>query len=229
MLNALSVFLFLSAFAATAGAQQPSVPPPPSSRAEGAGPEVHELLPDIGRIGAEVGLVGGVSWNPYRVGRGLVGGGFVDLPIGRAPGGKLSYEIFLGLSWAQSDDFAITEGASRRTVHTRLRLLQVAPFALKYTVTRWDRARVRPYLGTGIDVLVPATREEPMSPERAPEISDRGVATGDVSVEVGGHGAAGLELRLSSGLSLGFEYRFTVFEGRNARLHSVSSILGIHW
>src|SRR5262245_28108319 len=79
-------------------AQEPSGPPPPSGTRRSAGPEVHELLPDIGRIGAQVAVFAGPSWNPYRVGQGVELGGSINLPLRRLPGGKLSYEIFLGLS-----------------------------------------------------------------------------------------------------------------------------------
>lgn len=225
----LSLFLLL---ACTAVAQEPSGPPPPSSRTESSGPEVLELLPDIGRIGAQVGVLGGASWNPFDVGRGLQAGGFIDLPIGRAPGGKLSYEIFLAESWAQSGAFTITQGTAQRSVRTRLRLLQVSPFGLKYTLTRLDHARLRPFVNAGVDAVVPATREEAEGaavPEQPPELEARGIPTGQASVEIGGHAGAGFEVRLTSGLSLGFEYRFAGFQGRNTRLHTVTSALGIHW
>src|SRR5262245_46710005 len=74
--------------------QEATPPPGPGLKAEAGGP-VHELLPDLGRIGAQVGLAFGPSWNPYQVGRGLQGGGYADLPLLRAPGGKLSYEILV--------------------------------------------------------------------------------------------------------------------------------------
>src|SRR5438128_9621415 len=61
----------LGGFAILAGAafgQDASVPPPPSAnRSEGR--HVHELLPDIGLIGAQVGLVGGLCFEPYETGR----------------------------------------------------------------------------------------------------------------------------------------------------------------
>jgi hypothetical protein len=41
----------------------------------------HELLPDIGLIGAQVGLAGGASWNPFEIGRGIQAAGFIDLPL----------------------------------------------------------------------------------------------------------------------------------------------------
>jgi opacity protein-like surface antigen len=263
--------VLLAALACVCTAQEPSGPPPPSGNKQ---PSllVHELLPDIGRIGAQVAAFGGGSWNPYQAGRGIEAGGYIDLPLRRAPGGKISYEIFLGLSLSRSSPFTATNpvayianlasGASRsaalagpplapfpvtRSVRTRLRLLHVSPFALKYTLTR--SMRVRPYLNLGVDVLAAFTTVEPERDEsrdfggtspfddpliagllaQAPELSARGTPSGQGNVELGGHGAAGVELRLSAGLSLNLEYRFTGFGGTNARLHTVSSALGFHW
>lgn len=219
-----------------AHAQEPSGPPPPSGTRRSGGPEVLELLPDIGRIGAEVAVFAGPSWNPYGVGQGLELGGYIDLPLRRLPGGKLSYEIFLGLSLARSDPFSLvlpTAPPQIHTVRTKLRLLHVSPFALKYALTRWDASRVRPYLGAGADVLVVITEQEraeggTLAPQ-APELEARGIPTGQGNIELGAHAAAGLELRVSAGLSLNLEYRFTTTSGRNGRLHGVGAALGFHW
>jgi len=256
-------------------AQAPQGPPPPSLGSADTGADVHELLPGIGRIGAEVALFGGASWNPYEVGGGKELGGYIDLPIAKAPAGKLSYEIFVGLSLATSDSFTITDtvafvanlaaGASRqaalqgppaapfpvtREVRQRLRLLHLSPFALKYTLTRWDHARLRPYFNAGLDFLVALTREEPLRDEsllftgtapfddpliggligQAPELTARGVPTGQGHFQLGGHAAAGLEVRISKGLSLNLEYRFTGSEGGSkGRLHSAFGALGFHF
>ena len=80
---------------------------------------VHELLPGIGKLGAQVGLSLGASWNPYDVGQGLVGAAFVDLPILRAPGGKLSYELLVSLSDAESGPFTITFVSVVPAIQTR--------------------------------------------------------------------------------------------------------------
>ena len=256
-------------------AQAPQGPPPPSLGATDTGAAVHELLPGIGKIGAEVAIFGGASWNPYSIGQGGELGGLIDLPLAKAPGGKLSYEIFIGLSLATSDPFTITDsiafvanlatGASRqaalqgpplapfpvtREVRTRMRLLHLSPFALKYTLTRWDAARIRPYLNAGLDFLVVLTREEPLRDEsllfngtapfddpliagllaQAPELTARGVPTGQGHFQLGGHAAVGFELRLSKGLSLNLEYRFTGSEGGSkGRLHSAIGALGFHF
>src|SRR6185436_6931920 len=93
---------------AAVAAQQPSGQPPPPGGGGERGPEVHELLPDIGRIGAHAGVMVGASWNPYDVGQGIQAAGYIDLPLARAPAGKLSYEIVISLSHADSDPFTIT-------------------------------------------------------------------------------------------------------------------------
>jgi hypothetical protein len=245
--------------AAAGAAQEPTGPPPPSSTRSGDGATVHELLPDIGKIGAEVGVFGGASWNPYDVGSGFEAGGLIDLPLRRAPGGKLSYEIFLGLSLATSDAFTVTNPLAyqlnlalgrtpaeaevgplpvHRSVRTRLRLLHVSPFSLKYTITRLDHVRLRPYLNGGVDFLVAITRQDPVDGgdpliggivSQSPELAAIGMPTGQGNIQVGGHAAAGVEIRISAGQSLNLEYRFTAAEGRNARLQTLSAAAGFHW
>jgi hypothetical protein len=260
--------------AVLASPQEAPGPPPPSSDRVSAGPEVHELLPDLGRIGSEVGILAGSSWNPYEVGGGLQLGGFIDLPLTRVPGGKLSYQIQVAFSDAKSDPFVATNalafvanlaaGASpaaalagppdapfpvRREVTTRLHLLQVAPFALKYQIQTFDHLRLRPYFGLGLDFLVAITRQDPVRAEsliftgtspfdaplvaalvaQAPELTARKVPTGQGNMEIGGHAMAGLELRVSRGLSLNLEYRLTQIGASSGRLHVVSGALGVHW
>jgi Outer membrane protein beta-barrel domain len=249
-------------------------PPPPSSARSSTGPEVHELLPDLGRVGSEVGILGGPSWNPYEVGGGFHLGGFIDLPLTRVPGGKLSYQILIAFSDAKSDPFVTTNaiafvanlavGASpadalagppaapfpvQREVTTRLHLLEVAPFALKYQIQTLDHRRLRPYFGAGLDFLVVITRQDPVRDEsllftgkapfddaliasliaQAPELTARKVPTGQGNIEIGGHAMAGMEIRLSPGLSLNLEYRLTQIGASSGRLHAVSAALGFHW
>jgi opacity protein-like surface antigen len=264
----------LLALAAPASAQEPQAPPPPPGKAGGEGASPHELLPGIGKIGAQAGFFLGASFNPYEIGEGLDLGGFVDLPLVALPGGKLSYEIALGMSLATSDPFEVTSavafvanlaaGASpqdalagpphapfpvRRSVRSELRLLHLSPFSLKYTITALDGARLRPYLGAGLDFVAVITREDPESDEsllftgsapfddpliagliaQAPELTARGRPTGQGNFELGGHAAAGVEVRLSRGLSLNLEYRFTATEGTKGRLQTATGALGFHW
>jgi len=264
----------LAAGTLSAAAQEPAGPPPPSSRVEDQGTAVLELLPALGRIGAQAGLLVGFSRNPYGVGSGVQAAGYLDVPVGRVAGGKLSYEILVDLSLARSDPFVITDplayvanlaaGASpaaalagppgapfpvRRRVRTRLRLLEVTPFALKYTVTALDHLRMRPYLAAGADVVVVITRQTPEQDEsllfpgtspfdgpllgglvsQAPELQALGIPTGQGDVEAGFHAGGGVELRLAKGLSLNLDYRLTGVGGASHRLHAFSSGLGIHW
>src|SRR5262249_43959525 len=90
-------------------AQEPTGPPPPSSTKTSAGPGAYELLPELGKIGAQVGVLGAWTSNPYEVGAGYEVGGYVDLPLVGAPGGKLSYEMLVTLSHGRSDPFMITD------------------------------------------------------------------------------------------------------------------------
>jgi opacity protein-like surface antigen len=259
---------------AAAAAQQPSGPPPPAGGGGDRGPEVHELLPDIGRIGAQAGVMVGASWNPYDIGQGIQAAGYIDLPLTRVPGGKLSYEIVIGLSRAESDPFTVTNplafvanlaaGASpddalagppaapfpvRRSVKTRLRLMEVSPFGLKYTIRSLDHVRLRPYAVAGFDFRVVITEQTPLADEslvftgtapfddpliagvvaQAAELTARGTPTGQGNIELGWHAGGGLEIRVSRGLSLNLDYRFARAGGDNSSLHAVSGALGFHW
>ena len=175
--------------ASAARAQEPAGgPPPTSSRTEGT--YVHELLPDLGHIGAQVGLLGSFSLNPYEAGGGPGGGGFVALPVARALGGRVSYEIHISLTRSRGEPFTITNplayvanlaagappaaaavgppGAPfpvRRQVRTELRMLRVSPFGLRYAFTSGRVPRVRPYVSVGPDILVVLTRQEPLRAE----------------------------------------------------------------
>jgi hypothetical protein len=214
----------LAGASAVVRAQEPSGPPPPSGRVESAGTPEHELLPDIGRIGAQVGALAALSFNPYEVGKGFEVAGFVDLPLLRAPGGKLSYEIFLALSLATSDPFETQSGP----VATRLRLLQASPFGLRYTITRFDPHRVRLFLVAGIDAMVPSVSDEP-APPQDPARAARGLPQAETSIALGGHAGGGLEYRLSGGFSLAFEYRFAAFEGEKSHVQTLGSAFVIHF
>ena len=255
-----------------ATAQAPA--PPPTSDKTGRGVAVHELLPDLGRIGSQVGLVGGVSFDPYGTGTGFELAGFVDLPLTRVSGGKLSYQILLAFSAAESDPFTITDSVAyianlasgalpsaalagppqapfpvRCDARLGVRLLQIAPFSLKWTFLGLDRARLRPFLALGLDFLVVITRVTPVRDEslqftgtapfdaallgglvaQPPELTARGVPSGQGNLELGGHAAAGFELRLSRGLSFDVDYRYTLIGTGGNRLQVAHGGFGIHW
>jgi len=136
-----------------------------------------------------------------------------------------------------------------RSVRTEMHLLEVAPFGLKYTITALDRARLRPYLAAGADVVVVITNQRPEKDEslvftgtapfdadliagllgQAPELEARGIPSGQGNLEAGFHAGAGVEVRLSKGLSLNLDYRYTAVGGTGHSLQSFSSGLGIHW
>jgi hypothetical protein len=156
-----------------------------------------ELIPEVGKIGAEVGLLVGASRNPFQLNGGSFTAGFIDLPLFDKPEwlhGKLSYEISVGLSQsnttfdttsnvAQVANLAVLSalnpngglqnvvaavsgtGAApfpvKTSTLTRLRLLQVAPFSIKYTSTALDRWRIRPYALVGFGIYVTIHNQNP--------------------------------------------------------------------
>jgi hypothetical protein len=64
-----------------------------------------ELIPEIGKIGAEVGLLVSGAASPFKLNGGQFYGGFIDLPLVDKPDwlhGKISYEILSGLSRSQT-------------------------------------------------------------------------------------------------------------------------------
>jgi hypothetical protein len=64
-----------------------------------------ELIPEIGKIGAEVGIQLNGSSNPYHLNAGTDVAGFIDLPLFDKPDwlhGKISYEISIGLSQSKT-------------------------------------------------------------------------------------------------------------------------------
>jgi hypothetical protein len=156
-----------------------------------------ELVPDVGKIGAEVGLLLSGSLNPFKLNSGQFAGGFIDLPLIDRPRwlhGRLSYEISIGLSQsntvfsttsnvAQVANLAVldtvyparglqnaqeaTSGTgsapfyTTMSTSTRLRLLEVVPFSIKYTSTVFDRLRLRPYAVLGFGTFVTIDSQNP--------------------------------------------------------------------
>jgi len=161
------------------GAEAVSSIPKPGNAAPAPKYEApRELLPDIGQIGAEYGLLMGGSTNPFKASRGSFFGGFIDLPLKkiRVPGGKLSYEIMAGLQRTVSKNKPVTSGVIALvnnalsgnllsplpvTVNTeeRMKILHVVPFSLKYTTTKFDRQRVRFYGVAGLGLYVTITSQ----------------------------------------------------------------------
>ena len=164
----------------------PAIGAPSGSPAPAPAPVVatsstpRELLPDIGHIGAELGFFVGGATNPYKDNNGFATGGFIDLPWKNVPGGKLSYEIMIGLQRAETtqqstsgvnvlvntalNNYLVAAGvetlpsltnylagplpALAQTVQERSKVLTVAPFELKYAITK--AGRFRPYAVAGL-------------------------------------------------------------------------------
>ncbi len=63
-----------------------------------------ELVPEIGKVGAQFGLVLSGSSNPFHLNSGQDAAGFIDLPLSESKWmhGKLGYEIRVGLSQAKT-------------------------------------------------------------------------------------------------------------------------------
>jgi len=84
-----------------------------------------ELLPEVGKIGAEVGILFNGSANPFHLNKGTDVGGFIDLPLFDKPRwlhGKVSYEISIGLSRSQTT-FSTTSNVAQVTNLTVLNTL----------------------------------------------------------------------------------------------------------
>lgn len=166
-----------SPLVAPVGAQEAPAKPPAPGRPGAADPV--ELLPAIGRIGAEVGLHVGWSENPYSLGSGAQGAGFINLPLKKLGGGILSYEISLRFARSTSDPITITNPVAfvanlaatgrgdvgpfpyRSMVRSVGSIFLVEPFGLKYAVHSFGR--FRPYAVAGVGVGVVITKETPLA------------------------------------------------------------------
>jgi len=164
----------------------PSPSPAPESASSGY-MAPRELLPDIGQIGAQLGFFVGGATNPYKESNGFASGGYIDLPWRNVPGGKLSYEIMIGLQRTVTKNLTTTSGVNAlvntalnaflagngvgtlngmspayflglneatpliddtMAIQERSKVLTVAPFELKYTITKLGR--FRPYAVAGL-------------------------------------------------------------------------------
>ena len=155
-------------------------PAPPVTAAAYRAPR--ELLPDIGHIGAEVGLFLGGATNPYKDNKGFATGGYIDLPFKNVAGGKLSYEIMIGLQRSKTQqtstsgvnalvnavlnsylgntganstsptNFLTTPLPITSTTQENSKLLTVAPVLLKYSLH--GMGRFRPYVVGGLATYV---------------------------------------------------------------------------
>lgn len=225
-----------------------------------------ELLPDLGQIGAQVALLGGIATSPFKADRGTLIGAVIDLPIAKAGSGKLSYEIAITNQRANTDvritsplsavgDLLAADGLGNtltsKTLSSlknlpakeNLDVLAVLPFGLKYTVMSLDHARVRPYLVGSMGVYVTISKQDPsvtadarlagafiggISPE-SPELTARGMPSGQGDIRLGGNVGGGLEIRAAHRASIGFEYRFHKIQGTNGQFSTAVGKLGLHF
>jgi hypothetical protein len=81
-----------------AALDSPAADPPRSAEAQPELPQ--ELLPNLGKIGATVSLRAGANSGPFSLNAGGFFGGAIELPLALTRGGRLNYEISLGLAQA---------------------------------------------------------------------------------------------------------------------------------
>lgn len=155
-----------------------------------------ELVPDIGKIGAQVGMLLSGSTSPFKLNSGSFVAGFIDLPLFQSQRlrGKIGYEILVGQTQSYTT-FNTTSNVAQvanlvvlntlnpngglanvvaavtgtgpapfpvtASTQTRLRVLQVVPFSLKYTNTSLERWRLRPYGVLGFATFVTIHHQNP--------------------------------------------------------------------
>lgn len=212
-------------------AQENPVPPPAPGKPGAADPL--ELLPTIGRIGAEVGLHGGWSKNPYSLGSGAQGVGFINLPLKKLGGGVLSYEIALRFARSTSDPVLITNPVAfvanlaatgrgdvgpfpyRRLVRSKGSIFLIEPFGFKYALHSFGR--FRPYAVAGVGVGVVITKEVPLKDESlaftgtSPFDADliAGVIAQSSELDALGRPTGQGNLEVAGHAGAGFEYRLS--------------------
>jgi hypothetical protein len=225
-------FLVLGLFAVPVGAQE-AVPPPPPAPGKPGATDPLELLPAIGRIGAEVGLHGGWAKNPYSLGEGAQGAGFINLPLKKVGNGVLSYQIALRFARSTSDPISITNPIAfvanlaatgrgdigpfpfRRIVRSEGSIFLVEPFGLKYALH--SLGRFRPYVVAGVGVGVVITKEIPQADESlvftgtSPFDADliAGLVAQAKELEALGRPTGQGNLEVAGHAGLGFEYRLS--------------------
>lgn len=230
---AVSALLALVLMAAPApGLAQEETTPPPAPGKPGAVDPL-ELLPSIGRIGAEVGAHFGWSENPYSLGSGAQGAGFINLPLKKLGSGVLSYEISIRFARSTSEPVAITNPVAfvanlavtgdgttgpfpyRRVVRSVGSVFLVEPVGFKYAVHSFGR--FRPYLVAGVGAAVVITKERPQGelsnvlPGTAPFDSDLlgGLLAPSAELEALGRPTGQGNIEVAGHAGAGFEYRLS--------------------
>ncbi len=91
----------LSSPSAMSIAQEREAPAPDPPRSEGAPRALpQELLPNLGKIGATASFRTGANSGPFSLNTGSFFGGAIELPLALMRGGRLNYEISVGLAQA---------------------------------------------------------------------------------------------------------------------------------
>ena len=212
---------------------QESAQAPPPAPGKPTASEPLELLPAIGRIGASVGLQGGMASHPFSLGEGGQAAGFIALPLRKIGAGVLSYEISLRFSHSISDPVVVTNPVAfvanlaatgrgdtgpfpyRRAVRSMGSIFVVEPFGLRYSFR--GVGRFRPYVGAGVGVAVVITKERPESDLSAlftgtsPFDADliAGLIAQANELEALGRPTGQGNLQASGRVGAGFEYRLT--------------------
>lgn len=189
--------------AANRGAYPATVAPPsPPPAVALAKRTPNELLPDLGHIGAEVGILVGGSQNPFKANEGFFAGGFIDLPLKKVKGGKISYEIMIGAQrtvtnvQTTSGVIALVNGALNTAlgnppspdnllgplpvtnrIKERLTVLTVVPASLKYTLMSLDRQSIRPYVVVGLGTYVGLSSQQTVDFDAAKYINNPALAS----------------------------------------------------
>lgn len=213
------------------GAQESGAPPPAPGKPGASDPL--ELLPAIGKIGAEVAAHFGWSRNPHSLGSGLQGAGFINLPLKKVGGGVLSYEIGIRFARSTSDPLLVTNPLAfvanlaasgrgeagpfpyQRVVRSEGSLFLVEPVGFKYAVH--SLGRFRPYLVAGVGAAVVLTKEVPDQDESrlftgtSPFDADliAGLVAQSKELEALGRPTGQGNIEVAGHAGAGFEYRLS--------------------
>lgn len=219
-----------------------------------------ELLPNLGLIGASSSFAAGVHSGPYSGGSGSYLSGGVSLPLMNAPGGQLLYEFSAGLTRSESQlqitsnvaqvanlavlgpgqltDALQGTGAAPFPVQvasrSKIDLLQVLPFGLKYQNSSLGRWRLRPYVVLGFGLYVTISNQTTLTGLRnesaltslfgngapfggaliggqiaaAKELTSLGIPSGQGGISPGWQSGGGLEWRMKPRVSWGLDLRW---------------------
>ena len=219
-----------------------------------------ELLPNLGLIGASSSFSAGIHTGPYSSGRGTYLSGGVSLPLMKAPGGQLLYDFSAGLTRSDSQltitsnvaqvanlavlgpglltDALQGTGAAPFPVQVSSRskvdVLQVIPFGLKYQNASLSRWRLRPYVVAGFGLFVTISNQTTLTGLRnapalnalfgngapfggaliggqiaaAKELTALGLPSGQGGISPGFQTGGGIEWRVKPRLSWGLDMRW---------------------